>query len=110
MMDPKLKADWIADLRDPDNQDKQTDHRLHSKNDQFCCLGRLCVVAGIPANGIDIDGDYKYDGDASNLSLSLIDKFGFSDDMHVTEYVSFNDDEFLTFAQIADKVEADERL
>jgi hypothetical protein len=44
-MDPDLKAKWVAALRS--GRFRQARMKLRSE-DGFCCLGVLCVVAGLP--------------------------------------------------------------
>lgn len=47
-MDAKLKAEWIAALRS--GQYKQAREALRD-GDGYCCLGVLCLVAGISLDG-----------------------------------------------------------
>lgn len=38
------RDEWVADLRA--NPDKQGREYLHTKDDKYCCLGRLALIQG----------------------------------------------------------------
>lgn len=43
-MKEEIARRWVQDLRY--NPDKQTKHRLYDGGNGYCCLGRLCLLAG----------------------------------------------------------------
>lgn len=59
-MDAELKSKWIAALRGGGY--KQAQFKLRNNHGAYCCLGVLCVVAGLPISndggGVDPDNDY----------------------------------------------------
>jgi len=95
-MTPELKARWVADLRDPNNkQGHNVLRKIDGPDDKpeysYCCLGRLCIVAGAHFNEyseeVDTDDGLDYrdydnrpvrngvnlaDGDEENLSPAFM--------------------------------------
>lgn len=56
MMNPDLKARWLAALRSGDY--KQGPYRLETDDGRFCCLGVLCKVLGVDTfKGVTEEGD-----------------------------------------------------
>lgn len=103
---------WVKDLRREDLQDKQCQGRLkriENGIEKFCCAGRYCVINNFEIEmnhilkisyycGITLEL-YKYpDSDAKKVWEEMKNDFDF------TPYV-WNDEDNLTFAQIADKIE-----
>lgn len=107
-MNKELKDRWITDLERPELQDKQAVGYLHKEGsdgiERFCCLGRLCVVAGLTSLR---RGDFfEYDGQHGVLPQSFRKEIGLSIEHQATMY-RLNDEERLTFAQIAQKLKED---
>lgn len=72
---------WIKDLRT--TKEKQGKSKLHS-NYGFCCLGRLCVVAGLEGKRHDgyMEWFVEYEGAKLYLPGRLADFLGMSDHGH----------------------------
>lgn len=91
-MDKERKAKWVAALRSGEYE--QGSGILHDKDtNKYCCLGVLHVVAGVPLSQIE--------GKAFGQSCSLL-----GSDVNDLMFVKMNDSERLSFAQIADYIEA----
>lgn len=90
-MDPELKAKWVEALRSW--KFKQTREGYFKRDNSFCCLGVLCVVAGQPALLDDEGGNWNFvDGEAGLAGVSW-------------KLATMNDDG-ASFPDIADWVEA----
>lgn len=99
-MNKKYKASWVAALRS--GKFKQGTVYLESAGGQFCCLGVLCNVAGVPRKG-DSTG-VSYGGLSCALNNSLGEEFGLSDDVQ-NKLINMNDADRLPFSHIADYIE-----
>ncbi len=99
-----LRDAWVADLRS--GKHRQTTGCLHRYKEGYCCLGRLCEVAGIKPVRFARNG-WRYDGRSSvlpdSLAPELDSKPGQPNQGHL---IKMNDKQGKTFAEIADWVEA----
>ena len=86
-MDAGLKAKWIAALRS--GEFKQGVGAYQTGN-EYCCLGVLCVVGGMPISALDRD-DYNFVDSAVGHDRAV-------------QLASMNDSG-ATFSQIADWLE-----
>ena len=103
---------WLAILRG--NNFQQGRGALRSRDDEFCCLGLLSEAACIPAEkrehesyvspGTMVHEGWAYDGDMSYVPTTLLEEVGLDFDDGRT-LADFNDEEKLTFPQIADEIE-----
>lgn len=91
------KAAWLVWLRS--GKHKQGRYQLGNEETGYCCLGGFCL-----ANGIDFNPSNT--GLASGPS-GLLNTIPF--DIR-EELTALNDVRRMTFAEIADVIEADERL
>lgn len=75
-MNPEIKAEWIARLRDPER--KQASNYLEVEGEGQCCLGVLCEIA--TENGIisreTLQGVVFYDEEFKSLSQKVIEWAG----------------------------------
>lgn len=75
-MNPEIKAEWIARLRDPER--KQAKSYLELEGEGQCCLGVLCEIA--TENGIisrkTTQGVVFYDEENKSLSKKVIEWAG----------------------------------
>jgi hypothetical protein len=109
-MDTKLKAEWIAALRS--GKYKQGRLFLRDSEDNYCCLGVLCEIAGevAIANAADNDtvyrraGAYCYRGTFGTLSSTMLREFGMSANL-MNKLMEMNDTERCSFDTIADYIE-----
>lgn len=86
-MTPELKARWIEALRS--GEYRQARNAMNRDNESYCCLGVLCLVGGVPADG----GSFAYG-------------FAWSNGVVASEYMALNDKRQWSFDQIADYIEA----
>lgn len=92
---------WIQDLRT--TTAKQGKGKLRTKEDAYCCLGRACVVLGIPM-GL-IGKHYVTDrGTSAALPVDYWPLLGLSDASHDICW-EMNDRHGKTFPEIADYIE-----
>jgi hypothetical protein len=69
---------WLNDLET--TEAKQGIQRLHSIDDEFCCLGRWCVVSETTSKKyIDMLYGHEYDGETVLLSRDLFERLGLRD-------------------------------
>jgi hypothetical protein len=131
-LDPELKAEWLAALRDPSN--KQGLGKLHvllrSGAEEFCCLGLLAKVCGLKKEvsyHSIYSTEYKYSfpsGETVERDDNLLGglwsqtkgfagkggRFSIAFELFGSEFIQpenlseLNDNDFI-FAQIADLVE-----
>ena len=125
-MDPKIKAAWVADLRNPEN--KQTDGVLKRKNEwddnfSYCCLGRLYEVCrnefGMDIDVSEVDEsdyyNYSYDGGDSDyelpdddfmraIGIPVREPYVLDEDGNLVSLVTMNDNGH-SFTEIADLIE-----
>lgn len=92
-MNKTIKKKWLTALRS--GKYKQAYGQL-KLGDCYCCLGVLCVVAGIK---ISEYGDDEIEGDYTNIYKALKNK-----DMASTLW-RMNDTENKTFSEIANYIE-----
>jgi hypothetical protein len=101
MLNPDLKARWIADLRA--NPQLQTTGKLQNHEGKNCCLGRLCLLQEIPWYG-------KYFVFPTELSNSMLPTLYCKEiDIPVgirNILMDMNDKLKLTFPEIADFIES----
>ena len=84
-MTPELKQKWIEALRS--GKYKQGRTVLRNLEDQFCCLGVLCDVAGLKWQRSDV---WSVDDMRSVLSVKQLDEFGL-DQYQMDKLVIMND-------------------
>ncbi len=102
-MTREQKQIWVEALRSGDF--KQTKRRLYNtKNNAYCCLGVACKVLGREITPEDDDKMPKRDSSYEWLTdvLKVDRDFRY-------ELSEANDEEGLTFAEIADKIEKELR-
>lgn len=128
-MNPEVRTRWLAALRSGRYQQargKLTRLERDALSGEVlvthCCLGVLCaeaIAAGIDVTTYDRDGrrEYGYEGNDNWLPLEVrrwadLDTGNPTVTFHymITPLADLNDDRRLTFAQLADLIEADERL
>lgn len=102
-MDFAVKYKWLKALRG--GKYKQGRGALKSLDDRFCCLGVLCDI--IDNKLWTHSGIYKYDSEISGISvpLTLRGEIGLDSDLQ-SELMRMNDSG-KSFAEIADKIEAE---
>lgn len=102
---------WIEDLRT--TTERQTSNVLHNERG-FCCLGRLCEVAiadGVPVS-VELrqhNGEHSYDNHFA-MPPPVVRSWLFEgDDLDGTMLLAseWNDKMYLSFQEIADKLEAE---
>ena len=117
------RKDWVSALRS--GQYKQGRGYLRSKNNEYCCLGVACELAGVEAvlslrdRDEEEDEDTYYYGDVYDvnnsmlLPIDVISYYGLTDcegsysdnNESFHSLVMENDEHFLNFNEIADIVE-----
>jgi hypothetical protein len=108
-MNPEYKAKWIAALNS--GQYKQTTERL-CDSDGYCCLGVLANIVDPTAWRDSDDPDVEGFGVKTWNDLSSdLDSGEISDALDLSwenqnKLISLNDDERLSFREIADWIEA----
>lgn len=116
MMNPEVKAAWVAALRSGKYQQGKNYLALEGK---FCCLGVLCELAlkhGIITTHFNSEnGTGYYEGKHSSLPNSVsawlgVDKeiesvMVFDEDGDEQDVINLNDSKGYTFAMIADAIE-----
>lgn len=99
-MKKEIKDLWVADLRTNPPQGR---HRLFT-GDGHCCLGRLCVLAGL-----EPDENHKFDGADKGLPASVREWAGIkSAEAFVPTlktYLSCLNDRGESFPEIADIID-----
>lgn len=91
-MNKKLKNKWVKSLRS--SKYKQGRYELFDNyNDEYCCLGVLAQVAGVPTEKISHAGCYD-----------ILQKVGISAEVQ-NQFVEFNDLRRMSFNQIAKCIE-----
>jgi hypothetical protein len=104
-MKKQLRDEWVKALRS--GKYEQTTETLEADG-AYCCLGVLCIVAGlwIPEDENDLDDD---SGSYPELR-ALRDRCGLGDGHAATSLqtilIKMNDAELLCFDEIADWIEA----
>lgn len=112
-MDKKIKEKWLEALRS--GKYVQGEGVLRNGDDEYCCLGVLCEVAGAECSkepvyaGSDLlipryRFTYKGDSQTELLPLLLSNELGIGKDAHST-LTTMNDNQGKTFKQIADWIE-----
>ncbi len=97
---------WIDALRS--GKHKQTTGRLIDADGAMCCLGVLCVVAGMKPTNRSFDGTAEYaPGTAMNFIGLEHDTGLFYDDGDETKMLSALNDNGATFNEIADIIESE---
>lgn len=104
-MNRAIGEKWIVDLRAGPRQTKGVlfDGRGH------CCLGRLCVLAGVESSEIDPDGDFTFLGERFLLPRRVREWAGikYSSGLYARfGSLAEDNDSGKTFAEIADIIEA----
>jgi len=120
-MTPEVKAQWLADLRS--GEFEQGRGVMRSPEGQFCCMGVLCDQYARthgedwgPVTTIYGAEGYRFDGEVTFPPEKVVDWAGLEyfdpnvlhpDGIQGTVCIStLNDHDDLTFAQIADLIEA----
>lgn len=115
MMDPKIKADWIAALRSGDYQ--QCEGTL-SDGVGFCCLGVLCEVVKPEGYEAGVISEEHYDEyneenytrtETDELTDRIREKIGLGYGDAI-ELMSMNDEQGKSFVDIADYLEQDKSI
>ena len=111
-MESKMKKKWIKALRSGDYD--QTDQKMVSHDDKFCCLGVLCNISGAgewiePGNLFNIDWLYlvEINGVKHSHFGHVPDKYADSIGLSESDQVmlaNMNDDGD-PFSKIADYIE-----
>lgn len=107
-MERKLAMKWVKALRS--GKYKQGSGRLRDLNNNYCCLGVLCEVAGKKAKINASDNSYKYESNSFFAPYDLLDnKYGNIPSLDVA-LVNLNDIGYdnappLTFDEIADIIQ-----
>jgi hypothetical protein len=120
-MNERIKALWIAELRDGEHEQGRGRLRRETKQGttQYCCLGILCEIAvreGViepPVRHVNDDGTcYEYDLDTDTLPQSVVQWAGLSDSNPVIDLGNLNpetlgglNDNGSSFAEIAQFIE-----
>lgn len=99
-MNKKYKASWVAALRS--GKFKQGTVYLESVRGEFCCLGVLCKVSGVPRK--DDNPSVSYGGLSCSLSVDLGAEFGLSNEVQ-SKLIHMNDSVRSPFSHIADYIE-----
>ncbi len=104
-MDALIKNKWIEALKS--GEYKQGTGRLRKTDNRYCCLGVLCDVYAKTLNKEwrkANDFYFSFDGSYSSLSPT-VEKWAGINVVKQSELIHLNDDERLTFDQIADHIE-----
>lgn len=112
-MKKAIKKRWVKALRSGDY--KQGTEFLHQRKDgvdQWCCLGVLCDVEGVPSEPRqsyvypeeNTSEKFRMGGSISILSPELLTKFGLTD-IQQGKLANMNDHQGKSFVEIADFVE-----
>ena len=99
MMNQDVKMLWVDALRS--GEYKQGTFQLRNQEDEFCCLGVLCEISGMPYNG---NHSYLTDGVLQWSGLT----HDFGDQVKIygkTELLSTHNDRGRTFEEIAKAIE-----
>ena len=101
MMNPTVKAKWIAALRSGEYQQGQ--YALRTPDNKFCCLGVLCDVVDPTKWGHDYS--YSYDGNWDDVLIPS----GLSSELGIgfatQDILSKKNDDGYSFNEIAEWVE-----
>lgn len=103
-MNPKYKASWLRALRS--GQFKQGKQRFYADGN-YCCLGVLCKIAGVPFTvgpGDEGRPEWRVAGNLGTLNFELRNEFDIPGEVHQT-LVQMNDLDNKSFAEIADWIE-----
>ena len=122
-MDTRIKYRWVEALRS--GKYKQTTGQLNKKGEGFCCLGVLCEIA--VEDGVILrypaGEDTGYGGEDTGYGFSDLMEFSvlpkavqewagidssageFPEAGSKRSLISLNDDDHLSFAEIADVIE-----
>lgn len=115
-MDTRIKYRWVEALRS--GKYKQTTGQLNKKAEGFCCLGVLCEIA--VEDGVIFrysDGEDTGYGFSDLMEFSVLPKAvqewagidssagEFPEAGSKRSLISLNDDDHLSFAEIADVIE-----
>ncbi len=103
-MTREQKQKWVDALRS--GEFRQTQERLYNaEEDAYCCLGVACKVLGRKIVAADDDSIGMLGGSNDDNSYKwLVDVAKINEDFRIT-LSEANDEEGLTFAEIADKIE-----
>lgn len=104
-MDRGLRDKWCEALRS--GKYKQGRTRLKNEHGEYCCLGVLTEVSGVPGHWEDTsNGTYWVDPEGNYYSAYPPDIDGDTlGSLQASRLVKLNDSERLTFPQIADWIE-----
>jgi len=105
MTKEELRAAWLEALRS--GKYKQGKNFLCNRNLEYCCLGVLCEVAGIPK--VKEDDLFSFDYSSASLPAFLKEKVGLYSSLgnskDVTPSLSALNDNGNSFSEIADLLE-----
>lgn len=98
-MDQELKQKWVSALRSGDY--KQGKYQLRDNNNQYCCLGVLCVVSN---KKLSEDGIYVLDDAGKKAPQSFFGEL--MGGVHLNKLIHMNDTRNnSSFLEIADYIE-----
>jgi hypothetical protein len=101
MLNPELKARWIADLRA--NPQLQARNKLRDTEGKNCCLGRLCLLQGIPWDG----AHFVFSTRLSNSTPPTLYRKEIGMPEHIMDIlIEMNDSQEKTFPEIANYLES----
>lgn len=99
-MDKRWAYKWARDLET--TSARQTKRVLNNGRGGFCCLGRLCVIAG--ERGKRIGSEISYGGETAVLPSEVMEKVGMKSDcgeLPDAALTELNDEKGMTFREIA---------
>jgi len=103
----ELRVAWLEALRS--GEYKQGTGVLCNLQNQYCCLGVLCEVAGVPKEEDKEEGAFTFDGERAALSQHLTEKVGLYDYLGISKdgnkCLSALNDHGVPFSEIADALE-----
>lgn len=109
-MNPEIKAAWVAALRS--GEYKQGRGQLRNTDDEYCCLGVLCdlaVKAGVTEWVFSLESTSYGCGayEATVVPPPEVREWDEHSGLSEKGLIFANDEEGMTFDQIADLIEAD---
>jgi hypothetical protein len=99
-MKAELKSKWVEALR---SGNYEQGRGLLRAEDQYCCLGVLCEVAGIECTLSESDGVYAFDGESQLPRDDTYNALGLSS--KIGENLAYKNDYGRSFSEIADYIE-----
>jgi hypothetical protein len=110
-MTKKMKNKWLKALRSGNyKQGQETLCSTINDKREYCCLGVLCRIAGLPEVKLDFDNEIEFhmpdksSCDAKELNSDMRKFFGITK-RQMEILIEKNDDEQLSFKEIANWIE-----